>query len=64
MAAADAVDVKVVVLGSSGAGKTCLVTRYVEDRWNDSPKPTVGAAFLLKVSNAFRGASLHVNSLI
>eukprot|EP00161_Ancyromonas_sigmoides_P024742 TRINITY_DN8139_c0_g1_i2.p2 TRINITY_DN8139_c0_g1~~TRINITY_DN8139_c0_g1_i2.p2 ORF type:complete len:262 (-),score=112.49 TRINITY_DN8139_c0_g1_i2:34-768(-) len=42
------VDVKVVVLGQQGVGKTCLVSRYVDDKF-EVTKPTVGAAFVLKV---------------
>ena len=42
------VDCKVVLLGSSGVGKTCLLDRYVNDSFEPTPKNTIGAAFAAK----------------
>jgi GTPase SAR1 family protein len=42
------VDCKVVLLGSSGVGKTCLLDRYVNDSFEPSAKNTIGAAFAAK----------------
>lgn len=42
------VDVKVCLLGSSGVGKTCLLDRYVNNSFEQSPKNTIGAAFAAK----------------
>ncbi|ESO97019.1 hypothetical protein LOTGIDRAFT_188052 [Lottia gigantea] len=42
------VDVKVVLLGKSYAGKTCLVERYIHERYTGDTVPyhnTIGAAF-------------------
>eukprot|EP01134_Creolimax_fragrantissima_P008309 CFRG8309T1 len=40
-------DLKVILLGSSGAGKTSLLTRYMEGNFTDNPS-TIGASFRLK----------------
>lgn len=37
--------VKVVTLGNSNVGKTALVTRWLEDRFDTAFNPTVGAGF-------------------
>ena len=39
---------KVVVLGESGVGKTCLITRYVSDIYNDKTCSTNGATYASK----------------
>eukprot|EP00299_Pterocystis_sp_00344_P009783 c4227_g1_i1.p1 GENE.c4227_g1_i1~~c4227_g1_i1.p1 ORF type:complete len:213 (+),score=42.22 c4227_g1_i1:29-667(+) len=39
---------KLLVLGSADVGKTCLATRYVQDRFLDKPPNTIGACFLSK----------------
>lgn len=36
---------KIVLLGKSDAGKTCLVDRFLHDRFNATTNPTVGTAF-------------------
>ncbi|KAI8464489.1 MAG: ras family-domain-containing protein [Monoraphidium minutum] len=38
--------VKLVLLGDSGVGKSCLVLRYVRGQFDESSKITVGAAFM------------------
>eukprot|EP00879_Flechtneria_rotunda_P003389 GHRR01003617.1.p1 GENE.GHRR01003617.1~~GHRR01003617.1.p1 ORF type:complete len:226 (+),score=87.32 GHRR01003617.1:130-807(+) len=38
--------VKLVLLGDSGVGKSCLVLRYIRGQFNPSSKITVGAAFV------------------
>ncbi|KAJ6244135.1 ras-related protein rab-24 [Anaeramoeba flamelloides] len=45
------VDMKIVLLGSSYVGKTCLVDRFINDRFDSSTQQTVGAAFLTKIIN-------------
>jgi len=42
------VDFKVVVLGASGVGKTCLLDRCVNDQFESALKNTIGAAFAAK----------------
>mmetsp|Transcript_8869 Transcript_8869/g.24076 ORF Transcript_8869/g.24076 Transcript_8869/m.24076 type:complete len:207 (-) Transcript_8869:1742-2362(-) len=41
-------EAKIVVLGSAGVGKTCLVVRYVEGKFSNNIANTIGAAFLIK----------------
>ncbi|KAJ3436580.1 ras family-domain-containing protein [Anaeramoeba flamelloides] len=41
-------DLKIVLLGSSGAGKTCLVQRLVTGKFNQKEQSTMGASFLQK----------------
>ncbi|EGD77795.1 Rab5c [Salpingoeca rosetta] len=42
-------NVKLVLLGASGVGKSSLVLRFVRDEFRDHHEITVGAAFLSKV---------------
>eukprot|EP01036_Dinobryon_divergens_P031260 gene31260-40629_t len=37
---------KLVLLGDSGVGKSCLVVRFVRDEFFANQEPTIGAAFL------------------
>lgn len=39
---------KIVLLGSSGVGKSSLGLRFTENRFSDESEPTLGAAFLSK----------------
>lgn len=39
--------IKLVVLGNSGAGKTCMVQRMIYSTFNVNSTPTIGAAFSL-----------------
>ncbi|KAK8890953.1 hypothetical protein M9Y10_028154 [Tritrichomonas musculus] len=40
---------KIVVVGDSGVGKTCLLLRFVHDQWEGDTQPTLGVEFLTKV---------------
>lgn len=40
--------VKVVLIGNTGCGKTCIVTRFVSNTYDETVKNTVGAAFNTK----------------
>jgi small GTP-binding protein len=42
--------IKIVITGDSGVGKTNLVTRYVNDIFNEFSNPTVGLDFALKTT--------------
>ena len=42
------IDGKVVVLGDTGVGKTCLVLRYVEGKFFEQRSSTIGASFCTK----------------
>jgi Ras-related protein Rab-5C len=39
---------KLVILGNSGVGKSCLVLRFVRDEFDEGQVTTIGAAFLTK----------------
>jgi Ras-related protein Rab-5C len=41
--------IKLVLLGDSGTGKTSIVHRYVNNKYNDENEATIGASFLSKV---------------
>ena len=41
-------DYKVVILGASGVGKTCLGLRFVKDQFVSYTASTIGASFLVK----------------
>jgi len=41
-------DAKVVILGASGVGKTCLGLRFVKDQFVAYTASTIGASFLVK----------------
>ena len=41
---------KVVIIGDSNVGKTCLITRYVDEKFGDS-QPTIGALHRMKNVN-------------
>ena len=51
---------KVVVLGESQVGKTCLVLRYIEGFYSSVQQSTVGAFFLTKKVTLADGASLKI----
>lgn len=46
--AMDGLDVKVVILGNRGVGKTCIAKRYVEGAFSLESKTTIAAAFMTK----------------
>ena len=48
MQAAARHDAKVVVLGSSGVGKTCIACRFVKNQFAPYIASTIGASFLVK----------------
>ncbi|KAJ3450909.1 ras-related protein rab-5c [Anaeramoeba flamelloides] len=44
----DSHEYKVVLLGDSGVGKSCLVLRFVRNEFFDNREPTIGASYLTK----------------
>ena len=40
--------VKIVILGSSGVGKSSIINRYINKNWNQDVQTTLGAAFMDK----------------
>jgi small GTP-binding protein len=43
------VSVKIIVVGESGVGKTCLLVRFVRDTFDEDAQPTLGIEFLSKI---------------
>jgi small GTP-binding protein len=41
-------DVKVILLGESGVGKTCIINRYINNEFQNNVVSTLGSAFFLK----------------
>ena len=41
-------EIKVVLLGDSSVGKTCLLNRFVNDEFSETKESTLGAAFSSK----------------
>lgn len=50
---------KVIVLGDSGVGKSCLLIRFVNNEFNEFSEPTLGAAFLSKLHEYGPGKSVR-----
>ena len=42
-------DVKVVLIGDSGVGKSSIVLRFVADNYHEASDPTIGAAYMSKM---------------
>ena len=40
---------KFILIGNSGVGKTCLVYRFVEDKFNENLEPTIGIEYGSKI---------------
>ncbi len=36
---------KIIIIGDTGVGKSCLLNRYLENKFNASTKHTVGVEF-------------------
>ena len=43
--------IKVTLIGNSGVGKTCIITRYTDDVFNENSASTIGANFIEKKIN-------------
>lgn len=48
-------DLKIVIVGDSGVGKTCLINRYIENQYHGTSKPTVGIENFSKSFSHDRG---------
>ena len=40
---------KIVIIGDAGTGKSCILSRYWKDTFNEESKPTVGCEFNTKI---------------
>ena len=54
-------EAKIVLLGSSNVGKTCIATRYKEGKFTSEHKATVGAAYFQKNFGFADGAQLKLH---
>lgn len=52
--------VKVIVVGDTGVGKSCLLLRFVNDEFNEFSEPTLGAAFLSKIHEYGGGKNIRL----
>ncbi len=55
--------IKVIVVGDSGVGKSSILLRFVNDEFNEFNDPTLGAAFLSKVHNYGSNQSVRLQVL-
>ena len=46
---ADEEGIKITLLGNPGVGKTCIISRYVEDTFNENNESTIGANYSEKI---------------
>ena len=44
----DLLQCKVVIIGESGVGKTCIISRFINDTFNPGQVPTLSASFVEK----------------
>ena len=52
---------KVVLLGPSASGKTSIITRFHENKFNDNVEPTIGSAFVTHFISTVDGdLMLHI----
>ena len=42
---------KVVLVGETGVGKTCIISRYINDTFSSNTESTTGASFACKIMN-------------
>nr|CCA15376.1 Rab5 family GTPase putative [Albugo laibachii Nc14] len=49
---------KLVLLGDTAVGKSCLVVRFVRDEFYEFQEPTIGAAFLTQTVNLSDGCAV------
>ena len=42
-------ELKIILLGNSGVGKTCIINRYIHDQFNPDSETTLGSSFSTKI---------------
>lgn len=45
----DFTELKIVIIGNSGVGKTSMINRYLKKTFNENSSATIGAMFLTKM---------------
>lgn len=48
MEAEQAINYKIVLVGNTSVGKSCIVHRFVNGKFNNDTQPTIGANFVSK----------------
>ena len=43
--------IKITLLGNTGVGKTCIISRYIDDVFDENNAPTIGANYSEKIIN-------------
>ena len=43
--------IKITLIGNSGVGKTCIISRYIDDVFDEANTPTIGANYSEKTIN-------------
>ena len=52
---------KIVLLGNSNVGKTCIAHRFAHNTFRDASDPTVGACFFTKVLSGSDGSAYQID---
>ena len=45
---AELIEMKIVMVGDIGAGKTCLTTQFIRNQYSETTQPTIGASYMWK----------------
>ena len=53
---------KIVLLGESGVGKTCIISRYVNGTYDDKSESTNGASYASKTIE-IQGRNLNIHAM-
>ena len=48
---------KIMIIGNSGVGKSCLISKYIDNSFRDDTHPTIGTDFKIK-NIKFKGKSI------
>ena len=62
MASRKKVLLKVIILGDSGVGKTSLMNQYVNKKFSNQYKATIGADFLTKEVRKVKNTFLKIHT--
>lgn len=53
---------KIIMIGDSGTGKSCLLTRYTKDEFEADYKVTIGTALLTQASSSLLRRSISTRT--
>ena len=60
MAEGEEEGIKITLLGNPGVGKTCIISKYVDDTFNEDNESTIGANYSEKIINK-NGKEIQLN---